>query len=104
MHGEHRAMIWPGLLDANHGACGQPIVRVDHLEVPETILFLKEMPDKRLAHFLSFIEEAAMGIEKAVMVPDALDLANTTAAVPGPSKNMHIVSVALQRRRQFGDV
>jgi hypothetical protein len=104
MHGEHRPMIWPGLFDANHGAGGQPIVRVDYLEVPETILFMEEMPDKRLAHFLSFIEEAAMGIEKAVMVPDALDLARTTAAVPRPGKNMHIVSLALQRRRQFGDV
>ena len=41
-------------------------MRVDHLEVPGTILFLEEMPDKRLAHFLSFIEEAAMGIEKAI--------------------------------------
>ena len=79
-------------------------MRVDHLEVPGTILFLEEMPDKRLAHFLSFIEEAAMGIEKAVMVPDALDLTDTTAAVPRSGKNMHIMSVALQRRRQFGDV
>jgi len=97
-------MIWPGLFDANHGAGGQPIVRVDHLEVPGTILFLEEMPDKRLAHFLSSIEEAALGVERAVMVPDALDLANTTAAVPRPGKNVHVVSVALQRRRQFRHV
>ena len=57
-------------------------MRVDHLEMPATILFLEEMPDKRLAHLLSFIKEVATGIEKAMMVPDALDLANTTAAVP----------------------
>jgi len=63
MHGQHVAMIGPTLFYPGHRIGGEPVVRVDDIEMTVTIFFLKEMPDVGTAHLLNFIDETCVEIE-----------------------------------------
>ena len=104
MHCQHVAMIGPTLFDPDHGVGGEPVVGVDDIEMAVAIFFLKEMPDKRAAHLLNFIDEIAVEVEWTKMVPDAVDLQNVTGAIAGTSEDVDVMAFALESRRQFGNM
>ena|SRR5436189_45885 len=105
MHRQHRAMIWPPLLDPDHRAGSKPVVRMHHIEVAVPILLLKEVPNERAAHVLDLIDEIYVGVERAIMMPDPVNLVDSSSSsVAGTSKDMHFFSLALQSRGQLGYV
>ena len=101
MHGQDGAMIGPALFNPDHGIGGEPVVRVDEIEMAVTIFFLEEMPDERTAHFLDFIDETGVEIEWTVVIPDAIDLAYAATSVAGTCEDVNVMPFALESRRQF---
>src|SRR5262249_32086113 len=83
MHRQDPFVIRPAMFDPRHRIRAQPVVGVDDIEMADVILGLEEMPNKGAAHFLDFIHEIVGVIERAVMVPDPVNLAHAAASVPG---------------------
>src|SRR6185436_5156362 len=96
MHREHGAMIGATLLDPHHGVGRKPVVSVHHVEVTDVVFRLEEMPNERPAHFLDLLHENAVQTERAVMIPDTVDLVRASGPVAGPGKDMQLMSPALE--------
>src|SRR6266566_3496504 len=77
---------------------------VDDVEAPKLILLLEEMPDQGPAHVLNFINKVPIGLKGTVMIPNSVDLKDSTGAVAWPGKNVHDVALALEGCRQFRHV
>src|ERR1043166_7965907 len=101
MHRQHSTMIRPPLLNPNHRVGCQPIVRMNHVKMSVSIFLLKEMPHKRAAHVLNFIDEIAVKIMRAKMIPHAIDLPRATAPISGPSEDVNLMPLTLKCRRQL---
>ena len=92
---------WPGLFDPDHRVGCQPVVGVNDVEMAVAIFFLKKMPGKRTAHLLDFIDEIAVEVERAKMVPDAVNLPDTSRPITWSCEDVDLMTLALESGRQF---
>jgi hypothetical protein len=77
---------------------------VDHVEVADIILRLKEVPDERAAHLLHFVHDVAIQVVGTVVIPDSVNPADSAAVITGRGENVNFVAAAFQRHRQFRHV
>src|SRR6266850_3370174 len=104
MHGEHRAMVRPALLDPDHRVGSEPVMSMHDIKMAYVIFSLEKVPDKRTAHLLDFADKTAVLIVWTVVIPHAVDGPHAARPIAWAREHVHFVATALQRRRQFSHV
>ena len=95
----------PTLLGPHHGVGRQPVVGMHHIKgCPHVIFGGKEVIHERMAYVLDLVDEVAVQVEWAAVVPDAVNPLHGALASAHPREDVHLMSLALHGSSQFGDV
>ena len=94
-------MIATTLFDPDQRIGGQPVMSMHNVEMPDKVLCLEKMLDKRAAHVLDFVHEVPAHVEGAVVIPDPVLLTDAASTVACPGEDVDFMPSPFKRSRQL---